>query len=400
MTGIRCAFFGFAFALIVALSPAALPLDAFSDEARVQESEPASSAVAQTQSKPAADDSKGPALVHRPPPKARSKVTPEGRIHLDVVVSDANGSPIMGLQPWDFKLLDDDASRRILSFHSYGGVAVKPDPPTEVILLIDEVNLPFQQVAIVRSELAEFLQQNGGRLAQPITIMLLTSTGLRVQPRPTTNGNALLSLVKGIKGNISSINPAMGANGALERLQVSVHQLAVIAENEAAMPGRKLLIWLGPGWPLLQRANISFSEKERRRNFNGIVELTNKLREARIVVNSVSLIDPAAGGTYTMPVLRYQDFLKGVQNAKQADTGDLALKVLATHTGGRIMGPDNDLAGQINRCIADANAFYRISFDPPTTAERDEYHELKVQVNQPGLTVRTNTGYYNEPPSY
>ena len=45
-----------------------------------------------------------------------------------------------------------------------------------------------------------------------------------------------------------------------------------------------------------------------------------------------------------------------------------------------------------------AGAFYRLSFDPPQAQHADEYHDLKVQVNQPGLTARTNAAYYNQPP--
>ena len=90
--------------------------------------------------------------------------------------------------------------------------------------------------------------------------------------------------------------------------------------------------------------------------------------------------------------------MKGVPTEKQADVGNLGLKVLATNTGGRILGPDNDLAAQINECVADANAFYRLSIDPPAPEHADEYHDLKVQVNHPDVTVRTNAGYYIEPP--
>jgi hypothetical protein len=71
--------------------------------------------------------------------------------------------------------------------------------------------------------------------------------------------------------------------------------------------------------------------------------------------------------------------------------------VLATQTGGRILGPNNDLGSQIERCIADANSFYRISFDPPAADQADEYHDLKVVVDKPDITLRTNSGYYNEP---
>jgi hypothetical protein len=53
--------------------------------------------------------------------------------------------------------------------------------------------------------------------------------------------------------------------------------------------------------------------------------------------------------------------------------------------------PDNDLVGQINRCVSDANVFYRISFDPAHAEHADEYHALKLLVGKPGLTVRKNT---------
>jgi VWFA-related protein len=316
---------------------------------------------------------------------------------LDVVVNDATGKPVRGLQPWDFKLLDNDRSTKILSFRSFDGTAVRPDPPVEVILVIDELNLPFTQVAFVKSELSEFLHQNGGRLAQPLSIMLLTEKGLRVQPLPTVDGLAQLDLLNQIKGHVSSINPAMGSQGALERARISVHQLATIAENEAKKPGRKLLVWVGPGWPMLQSQAFRFNEKDRQRYFNVIVELTNRLREARIVVNSIAPEDSSMGGGPSRSLL-YKDFLKPVATEQQADVGNLGLKVLVTNTGGRLLGPDNDLVGQINRCIADANAFYRLSFDPPHAEHAEEYHDLQVLVNQPGVMVRTNSGYYNEPP--
>jgi VWFA-related protein len=344
--------------------------------------------------KPAEPDN--PELVHRPTPKASRMVIQQGRFHLDVVVSDSAAKPVTGLQPWDFKLLDNGSPSKILSFRSFDGIAVKPDPPVQVILLIDTVNLPFQQVAFVRQELEKFLRKSGGHLTQPVSLFLLTSTGMRVQPRPSVDGNALAEVVHQIKGNISTLNSAMGSEGYLERLQLSVRQLAAIAENETRKPGRKLLIWVGPGWPMLDRPTDVFSEKDQRRYFDTIVELSTRLREARTVLYSVAPADSSLdSGRYN---ILYQAFLKGVQSAQQANTGNLALKVLVTQTGGEIMGPNNDLAGQIDRCVADANAFYTISFDPPHAEHADEYHDLKLQVNQAGLTVRTNTSYYNEPP--
>jgi VWFA-related protein len=355
--------------------------------------------TAQVEAAQAAPSPPDPVLTHRPPPKstaALAKVTPEGRIHVDVLVTDSAGKPVSGLQPWDFKLLDDGQPRKILSFRSVDGAAVKPDPPVEVILLFDTANLPFQEVSFTRQEIMKFLRQNGGHLAQPVSIFLLSDAGLRIQPRPSVDGNALATVVDQIKGSVHAINAAMGAAGDVERFQLSVRQITAIAENEARRPGRKLLIWVGPGWPMLDRRSIVYSEKEQQRYFDGIVELSTRLREARMAVYSVSAAGPGLGAGADRTFL-YQDFLRGVKSPRQADTGNLALKVLVSESGGRILGPDNELAAQIDSCIAEANAFYTLSFDPPRPEHADEYHDLKVQVAQPALTVRTNTGYYNQP---
>lgn len=341
-----------------------------------------------------------PELMQRPRtrrPSPSSKVTPEGRIKLDVVVTDASGKPVTGLEPWDFKLLEDGRPRKILSFSAFDGDTVKPDPPVEVILLIDTANLPFQQVAFVRQQVEQFLRENDGHLKQPVSLILLTSTGIRVQPRPSIEGNALAGIVNQIKGSISTINPAMGGEGYLERFQLSVRELANIAENETRKPGRKLLIWVGPGWPMLDRPVEGDSERDQRRNFDGIVELSTKLREARIALYSITPASAEAGGSDSNNTTLYQAFLKGVKTFRQAEAGNLALKVLVTQSGGKIMWPDNDIAAQIERCVGDANVFYRISFNPPPAEHVDEYHDLKVQADQPGLRLRTNTGYYNQP---
>jgi len=344
-----------------------------------------------------------PQLQNRPPakpPEPRGAIAAPGHIHLDVLVSDASGKPITGLGPQDFKILDNGQPRKLLSFRSYDGVNVKPAPPVEVILVLDTVNLPFTQASFVRQQVTAFLQQNGGRLAQPLSIMLLTDAGLRLQPQSTLDGNALKAVVDQIKGGVHSIYGAMGSDGDLQRFRLSLRQMAAIAENEATRPGRKLLIWVGPGWPLLDSKNFTFSDKDQRTYFDTIVELSTKLREARMAVYSVS---PSNVESPQERALLYQDFLKGVASPRKADTGNLALQVLAIQSGGRVLGPDNNLAAQIDACIAEANAFYSLSFDPaappgPPPADRaNEFHTLKVEASPPGATVRTNTGYYNQP---
>jgi hypothetical protein len=93
----------------------------------------------------------------------------------------------------------------------------------------------------------------------------------------------------------------------------------------------------------------------------------------------------------------YKDFVKGVKSVRQAGSGELALQVLAIQSGGRVLDPGNDLAAQIGKCVEDLSNFYRISFVPARADHSDDYHDLKVEITKPGLSARTNTGFYSQP---
>ena len=389
-------------------------------------------AAGQSEAAPAPKD---PVLAVRPAPVSDS--TP-GRIKLDVVVTGKSGSPVSGLELKDFTLVDNKQTQKILAFQAVDGAAAATAPPVEAILLIDTVNATFQQVAIAREQIDKFFRQNGGHLAQPVSIFLFTNEGLKVQLRPSMDGNALMAVLDQVKPGIGATGSAASGKSEIERFQFSVRTLTGIALNEAhsartvtriaqsepRKQGRKLLIWIGPGWPALVGPNYSSSSKDRQRYFDAIVELSTRLREARFALYSVSQLNSANGGeprtlpsaalpissaeaptasrgpvsvNDTMQESSYKEFLRGVKSARQADSGNLALQVLAVESGGRVLDPNNDLAGQIADCLADLSAFYTISFDPPHAERADEYHDLKVLVGKPGLTARTNTGYYNRP---
>ena len=68
--------------------------------------------------------------------------TRAGLIKLDVTVTDNSGKSISGLQPGDFTLLDNGRPNRILSFQAFDGISTKPDPPVEVIVVIDALQVP------------------------------------------------------------------------------------------------------------------------------------------------------------------------------------------------------------------------------------------------------------------
>jgi len=338
-----------------------------------------------------AQQSDAPAVVAPPQVSALASATAASRISLDVVVTGKDGKPAAELEPADFTLLDDNQPRKILSFRrTVGTVGNKFDPPVEVIIVLDAVNLPYQAITLQRLQLEKFLRQNDGHLALPTSILLFSSQGLRVQPAPSKDGNALAAMLDKATGTVRARDLSGGVYSLVEQFQDSFKTFNGIAENEARKPGRKVLIWIGPGWPLLTERFFIQSSESRQNYFKQLVALSKKLRDARITVYNAA---PIVGVTWNL----YEGYLKPVTGFHKMEIGDLALEVMAVHTGGRVLDPENDLVGLINDCLSDVGEYYTLTFAPPPAATADEYHNLTVHLDLPGLTARTNTGYYNQP---
>src|ERR1035441_6741709 len=214
----------------------------------------------------------------QPRPAGPSLPAPAGtnrQITLDVQVTDKSGAPIRGLQEQDFTLLDDKQPQKILSFHAVNGAAVSTtDPPVEIVLVVDAVNASPQAVSYERDELKKFLLQNGGKLAQPVSLVIFTDTGTKMQGGSSRDGNALAALYDQYETGLRSIRRSQGFYGAAERFELSLKTLTQLVEYEGKQPGRKLMVWFSPGWPLLSGPNVQLTSKDSEHLFDGIVALS------------------------------------------------------------------------------------------------------------------------------
>ncbi len=333
-----------------------------------------------------------PELVPRTPEVVKQTAKAARRIHLDVVVTDASGHAASGLGQSDFTILDNNLSQPIQSFHAVDGLTAQP--PVEVVLVLDTMNTSFQQMAAVRQGVEKYLRQNGGHLALPVSVIFLTDTGVKAN-QATHDGNALAADIEKLPAPVHTINSAQGLDGLMLRFGRSVDALTQMTRYEAARPGRKLIIWIGSGWPMLSSTRYHMDPKNQSSFFHSIVDLSTGLREAHMTLYGVIPLDLNNGNEAR--AFMYQNFMKGVESAKQADAGNLSLQVLAEQSGGRAIGPTGDIYGSIVRSVADANAYYELSFDSAPAERVDVYHALHVSLDKPGLTARTNTGYYAQP---
>lgn len=311
----------------------------------------------------------------------------DGRIYLDIVVTAKSGPPIAGLQQKDFTILDNKAPQTIDTFEALGG----GHAPIQVVIVIDAVNADFRAVGFERDQISKFLGANGGKLAFPTSLSFFTDTGIEIGQDSSTDGNALTDSLNEHTVGLRAIRRSAGLYGAVERYQMSLKALDALTVHEAPLPGRKMIVWISPGWPLLSGPGMDMVPKQQEDVFGRIVNLSGRMRAAGITLYS---IDPLGLDDVGMRTFYYKDFVKGVNGPRQVQMGDLGLQVLATQTGGLVLNAANDLANQLQACMADTQAYYEISFDPPLSDKVNEYHHVEIRLADKKLAARARQGYY------
>jgi len=321
------------------------------------------------------------------------------RIGTDVVVTDKAGKPVSGLSADSFTVLDNGQPAKIISFRAVeasGAETAKPEEATQILILIDTVNSSLTTVGYQRQQVEIFLRQNGGKLSYPVSLFFFNGDGAKRLAPASRDGNALADALEKEAPNLRPIPRAQGFYGAVTRMQISVSALSSLALEEGKLPGRKILIWLSPGWPLLVHTDATTDAKEASALFGAIVSISDVLRQGRVTLHC---IDPIRGaGAASLNWYHYESYLKPVTKMNNADVGNLSLQVLSRQSGGDAVGYGSDyLSGQIGAIVASSGSYYYLSFEAPLADHKDEYHALKITVNKPDLIVHTRMGYYDQP---
>src|ERR1700689_2869912 len=306
----------------------------------------------------------------RPPPPAINQIL------LDVVVAPNSGPPVGDLKQQDFTLLDNKAPQGITSFKAGPG----RQGPGQIILVISAANTTAQTIARERIHIDKVLRAEGGRLAYRLAIAIFTDKGTQILGGGfSADGNALAAQLDQNEIGLRDLGRSAGFYGAAERWQLSLKALTQLVAGLAARPGRKLILWVSPGWPLLS---------------GPIVNLSTQLRQARVTLYSV---DPLGNSEFVGRASLYREFVKGISKPSEIQAGDLGLQVIASQTGGLALNFNNDIAALLQECIADAAPYYEISFAAAAAERPDEYHNVEIKIAKPGLTARTRQGYYAQP---
>lgn len=327
------------------------------------------------------------AIAQEPQPAVPGNA--HGPIHLNVVVTPHSGAPVGNLPQSAFTVLDNGKPQPIQSFRAIAGQS----SPVNVTIVIDAVNIPYIQLAYERNQIDSFLKSNDGKLAHPTSVAVFTDTSLEATGFTTSGPQLSQSLAQKTIG-LRDLRRSAGFWGAAERLQMSVKGLQTVLSRERTLPGRKVVIWVSPGWPYLSGPNVQLSGKEEQQIFQDVVSISNMMRQSNTTLYAV---DPLGAQENPGRTFYYEEFLSPIRKPSQAFPGDLSLQVLAIQSGGQALSGSNDIRGLLQQCIENTSAFYEITYMPPPSDAPDQFHKVDVKISEPGLTAHTMAGYYSNP---
>ena len=341
------------------------------------------------------------------------------RITINVQVTDDAGKPVTDLDAKDFTILDNHQPRKLAAFHPIDGEAM--NDATEVIILLDAVNSSTPALEAAKNGIFKYLAQSHSALPYPTSFVLWSNGHLKATAATRDRnavGRAFVSATKnlhsnacahdegsvvkaaetagsGSRGDSAGPQPADVENCLQVHFKDSLAALDGIAQQQLSIGGRTILIWIGPGWPLLSDAAFQqLTPKSRKNYFDEIVSVLHDLRAAQVTLDAVT---PRDAGREELANMDSSHPTVAASSAESAAPDSLALSVLAPQTGGLVMASSSDVVADLAKLLDDADWYYALSFSPPPAQNGVELRSLEVKVNRPGLNIRTMTCYYTEP---
>jgi VWFA-related protein len=340
---------------------------------------------------------------------------------MNLQVNDADGKPVPNLAAEDFALFDNHQPREIAAFHEIDGQGMYD--ATEIVIVLDAVNSTAQELDAERQGIFRYLAQKKGPLPYRTSFVLWFNGQLKATAATIDRnsvGRAFVSMTKGVHSNAcvppdGSVAQAKEGGRAGEPAQTGIEDQAAsmakclavhfrdsiaalegIAAGQKNLGGRTILIWIGPGWPLLSDVEFQhLTSTAKQTFFEETVNLLRYLREAQVTIDALSPRD----GTRKAEMARVDmaALSAGIASPQNAGPAGLALPVLARQTGGRVQNESDDIPVDLGSCIHDADGYYVLTFAMTPASAPHEFHPVEVKVNRPGLEVRTMSAYYAEP---
>ena len=396
--------------MATAQTPAPLPTPSSAEPSAqtpgTSNASPASHPVADqgAPSEPGQQAAPSPAMLAPSPPKQNGVFTVRSTsrlVVLDVVVADKKGNIVTDVKREDFTVTEAAEPQKVLNFEAPGTHAVVPEltinstsdldqfaPRAPVnIILLDEFNTRFEDMAFARYSLKKFLEKQPDKLTTPTMLLAVDLQHFTMLRDYTQNKQAL---IEALDHHLASYPwQIRGTSWMPERVSTAFGTLMRVAEATEGHPGHKNMIWIGRGLPALNFSNLQVDGQTR--IDNAVQQCVNKLRDARVTLYSIDpagvISDPSAYG----PDAQFNDPFGG----------NYTFNKLAKATGGRALYGRNDVDAEIGTTVRDGTTFYTLTYRPQNDSlDPQKFRKIAVTLSRPDLVVSAREGYYVQlPPS-
>jgi VWFA-related protein len=364
---------------------------------------------------PAQQPSPAPAATQNPQPQTQTPTNPQPAasqpvkdangvytirrnarlVILDMVVTDAKGNIVTDLKRDDFHVTEANEPEKILNFDAPAAHALNPEltinsteeldrlaPNAPVnIILLDEFNTRFEDMAFARYSLKKFLNRQPGKLDTPTMLLAVDLQHFTVVHDYTQNKDDIISALD----HHFAAYPWQAQQGQwrADRINLAFLTLRRVAEAVIGHPGHKNMIWIGRGFPSVRWEGVPVDTVNLVNN--AVQDCVNILRDARVTLYTIDpagvQIDPQAYGR--------------IAGRDDPFGGEYQFNILAKATGGRTLYGRNDVDAEIGTSIRDGASFYSLTYRPENTSlDPSKFRNIKITIDRPGLTVYTRQGYY------
>ncbi len=389
--------------MLFAVSLAAAQRTAAGAGATTQAAEPPTAGHTAPAQPPAA--AAAPLSAPQPDPAPQTPQSPGGvytlrstvpLVILDVVVTDSKGIPVRNLTQADFAVKEAGEPQTIQNFEEAGSripdasVTVNstaeldrlaPRAPVQIVVL-DEFNTRFEDMAFARYSLKKFLQKQPDKLSTPTILIAVDLQHFTVLHDYTQDKKAL---IQSLDNHFAAYPWQVHQYGWVqERYATAFITLRRVAQAVMGHPGHKNMIWIGRGFPPFNFANAPGRRRAPREHRGAGVRERAARRPNHALYdrsrrrNGRSRASMASAAAFNDPF-----------------GGEYQFSKLAKATGGTALYGRNDVDAEIGTAIQDGSSFYTLTYRP-TNSSRDpqKFRKIEVTLDRPGLKVLTREGYY------
>ena len=385
---------------------------------------------------------------------------------LDVIVTDSSGAPVTGLTEDDFRVFEDNKQQKIASFKEHNGAPITtadlpPMPPNVYtnypsvetadsinVLLMDSLNTQMPDQQYVHQQTLKYLKTlpAGARIA-----IFTLSSRLRMVQEFTSDSSRLLAalndpdlswpqhspLLKSqaeSQANDAMVNEAKKiavttpinlAHEAVDpvsslkaliaekdvalteaRVAITLSALQQLARYLSAYPGRKNLIWVSGGFPIvLFPDSVFLNPSVTPRTFMSEIQKTADLcTAAQIAIYPVSAEGMMIHSVYQADASAISEQSPGIMSRNNVDQMNaesqsvsstrLVAESLAKNTGGQAFFNSNDMKDILTRVTNQGMHYYALSYTPTNTKTDNRFRHTRVESTSPKYVLSYRRGYY------